>query len=459
MSRPSSPTLPQYESEAGPVPPPEPSVSSRFLRKRARASLVDAYRQFVIPELGSPFPSEGYVFWTVQSALRQIEGRMQELVQELGGEMELHRLRSTPSRIRLRLSPSALSESPFDDDSASSSSAGETVSDASSVHTPRDSIAEYPVLYRASSSDDALIRAENGLMPPPTVVSSPPSPTRSEDHVLIRQNNAVMQEYTTLHTRNVRLRSLLSRVELAERNVECERVAQLAILEVKSKRRAWSVRALLGRASADQAGYATPQIGSPLARCVVSVSESGISEFHVPATSRGRFAVICEDAEPAELFSPSCEEYVARGTIPFPAIDNDDFCSTGPQDPLPLFGHPYEADSDEECMNISSSMHVREVASASCSAVDLPGLLSTDAEFGVQSCFPSPLVVQQMENPQSRIPIDVFGDSYNSEESSGEEFTLSLGSRDPYATRRGRGTTSSKFMNSDWMMSSPVDCR
>lgn len=391
---------------------------------------------------------------------------MQALVEEMGGELPLHRLRTTPSRIRLRLSPSVLSESPFDDDGSSSSSAADTVSDASSVHTPRDSVAEYPVLYRTSNSDDALIRAENGLMAPAVPVASPPH-SLVEDDVDARQHDAALQEYTSLHARNVHLRSLLTRVEVVERNAECDRAAQLEILEIKSKRRAWSVRALLGRACADQAGFATPQRSSPLARCAVITPETLASGTWMHDGTPRRPVFGGEESEPAILYSSSYDEPCIRGTIPFPAMDGDgdDFCSTGPQDPLPLFAHPTEGDPElEDHIERPMPSHVREAASASCSAVDLPGMLydSTmeNAEFGI----PSPLIAaapmpHRPEHPQTCLPIDVFGDGHALEAASCDEFTLSLGGRDPYMTHRGRSSMPQKFVRRDWMMELPVDCR
>lgn len=394
---------------------------------------------------------------------------MQALVQEMGGELPLHRLRTTPSRIRLRLSPSALSESPFDDDGSSSSSAAETASDASSVHTPRDSVAEYPVLYRTSNSDDALIRAENGLMAPPDVVSSPIR-SQSEDDASARQYDAALQEYTVLHTRNVRLRNLLTRVEVAERNTDNDRAVQLEILEVKSKRRAWSVRSLLGRACADHAGFATPLRSSPLARCAAITPETIANGTWAHGSTHRRMAAGCDDTESALLFSPSYEPVLTRGLIPFPAIDDDgdDFCSTGPQDTLPLFAHPSEVETEsegDEYIEHHAPAHVWEGASttASCSAVDLPGMLSNPDEvdnacFGAMSSPMPPTMMKHAQSPVS-VPVDVFSDAYAYEEASCNEFTLSLGGRDPYAARRGRGGAPSKFLQRDWMVDTPIDCR
>ncbi|KAI5117683.1 hypothetical protein M0805_003473 [Coniferiporia weirii] len=446
MSQPSSPTLPPYEPPAPVVLPPEPRISSRFLRRRARASLVDVYRRYILPELESPFPRGGYVFWVMQSMMRRINARMQELVQEMGGHVPGGRLRSTPSRVRLRISPSALSESPFEDDESSSSSAD---TDGSSVHTPRDSIAEYPVLCRAASSDDALINAENGLIAPMTT-STPPR-SRSYEGALSQQQSQQPQqegplaEYTALHTSTVRLRAMLTRTESIENGMASDRAASLAILEVKSKRRAWSSHALLGGSNVAQAGLGMPLRSSPLARCAVHTPESLAAG--VFGGARRKLGTIREsDGFPLDvgadgdvaLFVPS------QGGIPFPQTESlDDFCSTGPQDTLPLFAHP----SDEY---IEPSR-----ITASCSSDNLPGLLAAEQYAH------SPMPIRRADPPA--VPFDVFSDAcvFDPATDRGcDEFTLSL---DLHAYASPRRHTpkggAGRFVRDDWMAEPALDCR
>ncbi|THH05942.1 hypothetical protein EW145_g4428 [Phellinidium pouzarii] len=457
LSQPSSPALPVYEPLAQVILPPEPPLSSRFLRRRARASLVDIYRRYILPELESPFPRGGYVFWIIRSMLLRIEGRMHTLVQELGGELPGGRLHTTPSRLRLRISPSALSESPFEDDeSSSSSSAAETDTDASSVHTPRDSIAEYPLLCRASSSDDALINAENGLIIP-SAVSTPPRLRSYEDtqakqyhqqcQQQRQQQEGPLAEYAALHATTVRMRAMLTRTETIERGTELDRTAHLAILEVKGKRRAWSSHTLLGRATMAQAGLGTPLRSSPLARGAVQTPDVVFARIHAPGVRR-RLGTICEsesdtvpldlncDAEPVMLLPPLCVQ--PQGSIPFPQTESlDDFCSTGPQDPLPLFAHP----SDDYAESSSTA--------ASYSSDDLPGM------FAAESYPLSRSSMGKADLPA--VPLDAYTFDPASDRGC-EEFTLALDMH-AHTNPRRHAPGPERFAHDDWLVEPDTDYR
>ncbi|KAH8112842.1 hypothetical protein DFH11DRAFT_1728193 [Phellopilus nigrolimitatus] len=332
-SQPSSPILPAFESPVQITLPPEPRRSSRFLRRKARAALVDIYRRYIIPELGGGSGSSGGGYCCLDHAEHVAPDRGPHAYARAG-----------------RVSPSALAESPFEDDEESNSSSSattETDTDASSVHTPRDSYAEYPgIMCRdASCSDDALVNAENGIVAASAASSK-------------QQQHGSLAEYNHLHASTVRLHALLHRSACAEASTAADRAAHLALLEAKSKRRAWSSHTLLGRACIDQAALSTPTRSSPLARCAVLTPETLLDRRGVPRTPGGRLAVRRlglgtieerEDALRADA-GDECFGGSGGGGIPFPLTepDGDDFCSTGPQDPLPLFGHPAEADDAED---------------------------------------------------------------------------------------------------------------
>ena len=65
----------------------KPGLSPRALRRRARSTLVDAFRRFVLPELSRRFPVHGYYVWVLQSMLRRTLARMSELVDLFGGRV------------------------------------------------------------------------------------------------------------------------------------------------------------------------------------------------------------------------------------------------------------------------------------------------------------------------------------------------------------------------------------
>ncbi|KAK2460033.1 hypothetical protein APHAL10511_007956 [Amanita phalloides] len=107
-----------------------PASASRTLRWRARSSLVDAFRRFILPEIISRFPygsyrsyhainisfcgpdgsgrvAAGYYVWTIESILRRAGERMDELVQlaaAAGAEMGRERDRRSRTKIFPRFS-------------------------------------------------------------------------------------------------------------------------------------------------------------------------------------------------------------------------------------------------------------------------------------------------------------------------------------------------------------------
>ncbi|KIK68164.1 hypothetical protein GYMLUDRAFT_814659 [Collybiopsis luxurians FD-317 M1] len=90
------------------APPPPPPLSPRALRRRARSTLVDAFRIYVLPELtkrvrcsriagsvvNAPVPFYGsdtsapYYPWIVSSMLKRVDTRLSEIGRELQEEMD-----------------------------------------------------------------------------------------------------------------------------------------------------------------------------------------------------------------------------------------------------------------------------------------------------------------------------------------------------------------------------------
>lgn len=385
--------------------------------------------------------------WNLQSLLRRIDLRMQQLVQGLGGS--LPSVHKRPSTSRLRISPSALPESPFDDASSSTSStSGSDDTDASSVHTPRDSYAEYPVMYRPSNSDDALINAERGIVAAPQLV---PSRSQEDTHMNRQcpapqpQQEGPLAEYTSLHASTLCLRALIHRTESTEQAFAADRCAHLAILEVKSKRRAWSSRDLLGNAQMAHAGLGCPLRSSPLAYCKVITPDTALeARKKYPGISRLPPGILerrlelsntnsHQDGEPVNLLSPTSPTppTISQSIIPFPQTeDGDDFCSTGPQD-LSLFGGPAEFESEDSEFIESPTSYAY-----SCSSDDLPSLFTS-----VQS-DPS-MVPYQPFNPPTR--------------ENCQEFTLGLDNKQQSLRSQGQlqsgiGRGRGRVAQGDWLV-------
>lgn len=394
---------------------------------------------------------------------------MQNLVQELGGE--LPHIRSGASS-RTRISSSNVSESPFEDDASSTES-------EESVHTPRDSMIDCPVLCRASPSEDALIKAEKGIVSStkPVPVSRPHSTqdshSASHPHAPNRDRDGPMAEYALLHAQTVRLRSLIHHMEANERNIDADRAANLAILEVRSKRRAWSSIALHGRAEMSLAGLSRPMRSSPLAYCKVvtpqtleapaSVKSNGRYTMGIPRMPGGRVGAtrmsVARERGISTAPSPSAAELHVPsqrgGYIPFPQTDpGDDFCSTGPQDTTTLFGGP-DAEMDDFVESSSSSTPSSCPSSPSFSSDNLPELL--------KSISLSEAICDSASNDNAAdefgtlvpptVPSHILGPA---KDEKGQEFTLALDVPTTKARRHSRSMNSKpSFAPMPWI-SDPI---
>ncbi|OCH91155.1 hypothetical protein OBBRIDRAFT_545516 [Obba rivulosa] len=259
----SAPASPRSSCSSATSRPPSPSPSaparsllqvrripstSELLRRRARSVLVECFRRFVLTELKPYMQPGGYCAWIARSMLRRAEEHMAYLVQEAGGSPP-DLLSTSPPRGLL----TPPSEPSLDEDAERSSltESTSTDTDGSSVHTPVDSPASSPF----------------GPMPPvppsvPSLSLTPslrsPSPPQFSPEALAT--------YTTLSGYCARLRALVSRMDAVAANVAVEEAGFLAVLEIKSRRRAWSARAYMGGARVADVRLATPFRPSPLGR-------------------------------------------------------------------------------------------------------------------------------------------------------------------------------------------------
>ena len=389
---------------------------------------------------------------------------MQEIVAIAGQEVSGSRVPPP----RLQIPPSGLSEVPSEEDEEGSSL---TDTDGSSVHTPQDSFSDHQVICRRSGDYDPLVDAEAGLprTPSPASPSPPPVPAKPDA--------AAVAEYNALHDQAVRLQNLLNRAEAAENSLAAERETQLRILEVKSRRRAWSSHALLGRAAVNDAGLGTPTRSSPLVFCAVmtaeTLAEAAVRLVTSTAPSRatssssgsrtGRIRGVSnirldpiperEDRVPEDVYCYEADgfEFTAEprmappvNYVPFPQYA--DFASTAPHDPLPLFAHP---DAEESLQDqhyhhqITGEMYYSHQAAVPYHS------------YGAQ------YYDQVYDEPPPGVPFHIYAeDGYDlSSERGCGEFTLALESYDTDYHRLGLANGSNiKMDHEDWLPG-PVTCR
>ena len=377
------------------LPPLEQIMSAADLRRRARATLVDVFRQHVLPALHEPLPirllssrqstmsldcaslavqcisrspsthglslntqffaednidedSEGlfgsaneggYVAWVARSLLRRVDA-------ELRAMRALASQRSVGHRLGLSPIESLADERPpfdFDDsfgtlpcngdagEEGETASTATTESDGSSVHTPSEGTSLDQALVLAPPSDhtsyfapapdteddtDAATRRPRLVKQPPLVPRSPSPPFRPS--LSLTPSPPPREEfpiagYNALCAERARLRGFLTRLGAQHAAAQAEEQQMLAVLEARSRRRAWSNRALLGRAEAKHAGLCVPERRSPLATCRPLTAETlcvAPDDLEGPAGVLGRkrgLVVTTAESNIMRLF-PVCEE-------------------------------------------------------------------------------------------------------------------------------------------------------
>lgn len=249
----------------------------RVFRHRARSLLVDTYRRYVLMELARRFPRGGYYTWILHSMLRRTVEGMDHLIQEASSR--------TPDLIRPRGSDAEyfsattmVVPSLFSDDEED-----ETDTDGSSLHTPASSHFEngHPVESSAERRlSKQLDMMRNRLCP--------------EDYA----------DYTRYSDLKKRLQDLLIQANVQVRAIEEEQAHREAVLEIRSRRRAWTSKALAG-ASSSQFGLGMPFKSSRLGQASWSSDDY---EFEMPTVNWERHNVHIEQEleEQDELhgFSP-----------------------------------------------------------------------------------------------------------------------------------------------------------
>ncbi|KAJ3474871.1 hypothetical protein NLI96_g12208 [Meripilus lineatus] len=239
-----------------------------MLRRKARSALVNTFRRHVLPTLTSgmadgPF---AYVAWIVRSILRQNEAKVEALIKEAGLGLTLYTNDGRESPLAFRgaklIRSRSIPDSPLfdDEDDLAEGETSSTDTDGSSVHTPTDSLLHttFP-----PSPLPTPKRKQVALAVPRT--PSPPSPPTSP-----APSPKTLSTLNTLSTLSHRLQALLGNLHQTHASIKSEEKQLLAVLEVKSRRRAWSNRNLLGGARVKDVGFGMPERGSPLSRCAAT---------------------------------------------------------------------------------------------------------------------------------------------------------------------------------------------
>ncbi|KIP07787.1 hypothetical protein PHLGIDRAFT_408874 [Phlebiopsis gigantea 11061_1 CR5-6] len=373
------------------LPSPEQMMSAADLRRRARATLVDVFRQHVLPALHAPpsarllpnrqrnislgraslaaqcvscSPSTyrlslhandkddadidelfgsanegGYVAWVARSLIQRVDVELRAM-RALAGQRSVGR--------RLGLSPieSLADERPpfnFDDSFGTIHGTGDaeegetastvtTESDGSSVHTPSEGTsldqamvivplpeqASYFAPTRGTEDDsDGPLRRPRLVKQPSLLVPRSPSPPFRPSLSLTPspppREDFPVAGYNALRAERARLRSLLTRLAAQHAATRAEEQQMLAMLEARSRRRAWSNRALLGRAEGKYIGLCLPERRSPLSTCrpiTASILWALREDLEGPVGVRGKkrgLVVTTAESNIMRLF-PVCEE-------------------------------------------------------------------------------------------------------------------------------------------------------
>ncbi|KAH9834727.1 uncharacterized protein C8Q71DRAFT_710593 [Rhodofomes roseus] len=296
---------------------------SAILHAKARAGLVDAWRRYVLDELrmrlgfGRNVEDEldgalcayDYPRWTAARMLRRTEEWMAWLVQEArengGASPDMDPVSASrptsaalsvtipshkPERTASELSGKTLV--PAEEEGAGrevsesvSTEASSCTEDSESVHTPVDGEegAPFQLPFRSSSASHSRVASLVDAHPQAADVPRSPTPPSSQ------------ATYAALSAQRVHLLKLLRSMNTHRATAAQDARSARAVLEVKSRRRAWSSRAYLGRAEGRLCGLATPVRSSPLARC-----EPTTAAWGVPA--EGGLEVCTGECDLKELF-------------------------------------------------------------------------------------------------------------------------------------------------------------
>ena len=262
-----------------------PAVRSECIRRRARGRFVDIYRSWILPELKRRPKFSDYYTWILGSLLERNKAHMTFLLEQVGAPApptEDDYLLSHKNRI---LSPSRQPSTGTEDEGDGLSIAATTDTDGSSIHTPTEGVS----LYRNSYLNTEFPRSPS------------PQEFTSED----------LELFHSLNQEGDRLRQLVHRNDALESRVIGDEVQLRSMLEVRSRRRAWSNRDFCGGAPMALVGLATPFKSSPLARCEPITPETA-SPWVLGHNSRDSSHHLCVTSgthDLSELFPEVEEDY------------------------------------------------------------------------------------------------------------------------------------------------------
>lgn len=260
-----------------------PVVRSECIRRRARGQFVDIYRSWILPELKRRSNFSDYYAWILGSLLERNKAHMSFLLEQVGApalptedDYLLSRKNKVPSPSR---DPSTGTE----DEGDGLSIAATTDTDDSSIHTPTEGVS----LYRNSYLNTEFPRSPS------------PQEFTSED----------LELFHSLGQEADRLRQLNHRNDLFECRITSDEAQLRSMLDVKSRRRAWSNRDFCGGAPTALIGLATPFKSSPLAHCE-PITPQLVASWVPGHNSRGSSHYLCVTSgthDLSELF-PEVEE-------------------------------------------------------------------------------------------------------------------------------------------------------
>ena len=269
-------------------PPPEesrtPVVRSECVRRRARGQFVDIYRSWILPELKRRSNFSDYYGWILRSLLERNKAHISFLLEQVGAPPHPTEDDYLLSQVKVP-PPSREPSTGTEDEGDGLSIAATTDTDGSSIHTPTEGVS----LYRNSYPNNEFPRSPS------------PQEFTPED----------LELYHSLSHEGDRLRHLVHRNDLFESRLTSDEAQLHSILEVKSRRRAWSSREFCGGAPMALVGLATPFKSSPLARCDPITCEM-ISPWVPGHNSRDSSHYLCVTSgthDLSELFPEAEEDY------------------------------------------------------------------------------------------------------------------------------------------------------
>lgn len=268
-----------------PEEPHTPAVRSESIRRRARGQFVDIYRSWILPELKGRSNFSDYYTWILRSLLQRNKAHMAFLLEQIGAPASLVEDDYLLSHTKKVLLPSRESSAGTEDEGDGLSIATTTDTDGSSIHTPTEGVS----LYRNSYLNTEFPRTPS------------PQEFTPED----------LELYHSLSQEGDRLRQLIHRNDLFESRIASDDAQLHSMLEVKSRRRAWSNRDFCGGAPIAFMGLATPFRSSPLARCEPITPEltSPWAPGHNSRESSHYLCVTSGTHDLSELFPEVEEDY------------------------------------------------------------------------------------------------------------------------------------------------------